>query len=226
MKLPCKRERRKRILIVDDHPIVRRGLIQLISQELDLEVAYEAEDGPGTMNLLRSELPDLAVIDLSLKHSCGMELIKQVHRCHPRLPILVVSMHDEVLYAERTLRAGAQGYVMKHEAAEAIVTAIRHILEGGIYVSDAMNERILLNAAARRPAASGSPIDRLSDRELEVLRLIGQGLPTKKIAQDLCVSAKTVETYRARIKEKLSLSSGSELVRFAVGWVLRPSNTN
>ena len=226
MKIPRKCERKKTILIVDDHPIIRRGLTQLINLEPDLEVAYEAEDGPGAMNLLRSKLPDLAVIDLSLKHSSGMELIKQIHRRYPHLAMLVVSLYDESLYAERTLRAGAQGYVMKQEADETIVTAIRRILEGGVYVSGAMSERILLSVAARRPSTGGSPIDRLSDRELDVLRLIGQGLPTKQIAQDLCVSVKTVETYRARIKEKLSLSSGSELVRFAVGWVVRPSDAN
>lgn len=212
---------KRRILIVDDHPIVRRGFGQLINHEPDMEICGEAEDIDGALDALPRLQPDLAIVDIMLKNASGLDLVRQIRHDHPAVSVLVVSMHDETVYAERALRVGARGYVMKQEADEVIVDAVRRILAGGIFVSSAINERIL-QRFADRPATEGiSPQELLTDRELQVFELIGQGNSTRRIAERTQISIKTVESYRARIKRKLGLDTGAELVQAAVEWNLR-----
>lgn len=208
---------KKRIYLVDDHPMVRERLAQMINHEPDLVVCGEAIDGPQAMEAVNSILPDLVVTDISLKASHGLELIKNIKAVQPGIPILVVSMHDESLYAERVLRAGAKGYITKQEATTKVLVAIRTVLGGQIYVSDQIIAR-LLNRTASGPAFGASPVEALADRELEVFQLIGRGMNTREISQELKIGAKTVETYRARIKEKLNIETGSELIREAIRW--------
>jgi len=210
---------RRKILIVDDHPIVRRGLTELINQEEDLLVSAQAEDAYQAMESIRAQEPDMAIVDIALKETSGMELIKDIKTQYPSLPVLILSMHDESLYAERALRAGAKGYIMKQQATEELITAIRKVLGGQVYVSDRMGAKILSKLAGGRPNATASAIDRLSDRELEVFRLIGHGHGTRQIAEKLHLSVKTIETYRAHIKEKLNLPNAAELLRHAIQWV-------
>ncbi len=210
---------KKRILIVDDHPIVRKGIRALLAQESDLEVYAEASDRGETLSAVRTERPDLVLLDISLEGSDGIEITKALRAEFGDLTILVVSMHDEALYAERALRAGAKGYIMKQEVADNIVKAIRQVLSGKIYVSDSVRQKVLRDLSDRRTDVKSSPIDRLSDRELEVFRRIGEGRGTRQIAEELKLSVKTIETYRAHIKEKLALGSASELSRSAVSWV-------
>ncbi|HOD49650.1 MAG TPA: response regulator transcription factor [Candidatus Hydrogenedentes bacterium] len=212
-----------RILVVDDHPIVRRGFAQLINHEPDISVCGEAEDLTQALHLLESLQPDLVIVDIVLKNANGLELLKRLPSLAPQTKALVVSMHDEQIYAERVLRAGARGYVMKQEADEVIVTAIRRVLEGGIYVSDQVNERILMSFAQNQARSETSAIEQLTDRELEVFELIGQGVSTRQIGERLSISVKTVETYRARIKEKLHLETGAELVQTSVEWAIKRS---
>ncbi len=209
------------ILIVDDHPIVRQGIALLINQQTDLEANCEAGSAEEALELLakRAAPLHLAIVDLSLGGMSGLELVKVLRSRYPELPILVMSMHDESLYAERVLRAGARGYIMKQEATEKIIAALRQILRGEIYVSDRMRNRMLERLIDNRGESSESPLASLSDRELDVLRLIGRGLSTGEIARDLCRSVKTIEAHRANIKEKLGLRGGAELVRFAIQWV-------
>lgn len=217
---PSADKRSKRIvLIVDDHPVVRQGLAQLISQEKDLEVRGYAEDAFQAMQAIKDVRPDMVVVDISLKDTSGMDLIKDMKIQYPDLPILILSMHDESLYAERALRAGAKGYIMKHEATERVITAIRRVLAGQIYVSDTMAAKMVSKLATGAAAQNISPVERLSDRELEVFRLIGEGHKTRDVADKLHLSVKTIETYRAHIKEKLGFKDGNELFRFAVEWV-------
>jgi DNA-binding NarL/FixJ family response regulator len=204
---------------VDDHPVVRQGLAQLINQEKDLEVRGYAEDAFGAMQAIKDVRPDMIIVDLSLKGASGMDLVKDIKIQYPNLPILILSMHDESLYAERALRAGAKGYIMKHEATERVVTAIRRVLAGQIYVSDTMAAKMVSKFATGAGQPSASPIECLSDRELEVFRLIGEGHKTRDVADKLHLSVKTIETYRAHIKEKLGFKDGNELFRFAVEWV-------
>ncbi len=208
-----------RVLIVDDHPIVRQGLRSLVDQEDDLSVCGEAGSAGEALKALSTLKPDLLLVDISLKGPDGLELTKSVRALQPDIPILIVSMHDESLYAERVLRAGANGYIMKEEVAQNVVTAVRKVLGGDIYISDRMRQKILRGVAGQRSQSAVSSIDRLSDRELEVFRSIGQGRGTRQIAEDLHLSVKTIETYRAHIKEKLGLSNATELVRQAVQWV-------
>ncbi|HEX4262954.1 MAG TPA: response regulator transcription factor [Verrucomicrobiae bacterium] len=208
----------KRILIVDDHPMMRQGLAQLIDNEPDLKVVAEADTGGQGLDIVVSQTLDMALIDISLPDKNGLELIKDIHTVKPELPILIVSMHDEALYAERVLRAGARGYIMKQEGGKKLLQAIRQILTGQIYVSEKMSARILETFSGRRSEGSSSPVARLSDREFEVFQLIGQGKGTKEIAQHLNLSVKTVEVHRAKIKEKLSLLTATDLVRYAVRW--------
>jgi len=208
------------IMVVDDHPIVRRGLAQLINQQGDLTVCCEAEDAQQALDLVGTCRPDSAIVDLSLRSSSGLDLVKSLHKQHPELPVLVVSMHEEELYAERALRAGARGYVMKREVDETVIKAIRRVLAGGIYASEKVAARILSSFATSQGQRAPLSVEGLSDRELAVFRLIGRGVKTGEIAEELRISVKTVETYRARIKSKLSLSSSSELTRFAVEWSL------
>jgi len=207
------------ILIVDDHPIVRHGLMQLIDQESDLHVCAEAESAQTALDAIDKHKPDIALVDLSIKGSNGIELIKSI-KAHHNVPVLVVSIHDEALYAERALRAGAKGYIMKQEATEKMLTAIRRVLSGEIYLSDKMGERLLQKYINGRETENfASPVSRLSDRELEVFRLIGQGRGTRQIAEELTLSIKTVESHRAHIKQKLKLKNAVELVHHAVQWV-------
>jgi len=199
--------------------MMREGLGQLIGQEPDLVVCGEAESAPEAVERIAVLKPDLAIVDISLKTGNGLELIKDVQVRNPTVAVLVISMHDESLYAERVLRAGGRGYVMKQEGGKKIMQAIRQVLSGQVYVSERMSARILENFSGRRGEAGGSPIERLTDRELEVFQLIGQGRGTRQIAQDLHLSVKTVEVHRLHIKEKLNLSDATALVRHAVRWV-------
>lgn len=215
-------ERKRRgILIVDDHPVLRHGISQLINNEEDLVVAGEAETAPGALDAMRTLRPDIALLDISLQGTNGIELIKLMRAEQPKLPILVLSMHDESLYALRALRAGARGYVMKGEAMDHVLTAIRKVLEGDIYVSPRFSERLVFKAIQSLEGGMGSPVDKLSDRELEVLQLLGKGFGTREIANELHLSIKTIETHRAHIKEKLGFKDAGEMVRFAIDWVTR-----
>lgn len=208
---------RKHIFLVDDHPLVREWLTHLINQQPDLLVRGEAESAPAALAALGTASADLAIVDLSLKDSGGLELIKSLQRLDPAVPVLVLSMHDEALYAERAFRAGARGYVNKRESAKKVVEAVRRVLEGKLYVGEKVAE--VLAGQTLRGATLGRPaVERLSDRELEVFQKLGLGLGTRQIAEELCVSIKTVQAYCARIKEKLNLGSATELLREAVRW--------
>jgi DNA-binding NarL/FixJ family response regulator len=208
----------KRVLIVDDHPMMRQGLAQLIDNEPDLKVVAEADTGGQGLDIVVAQKLDLALLDISLPDKNGLELIKDIRSVKADLPVLIVSMHDEALYAERVLRAGARGYIMKQEGGKKLLEAIRQVLGGQIYVSEKMSARILEAFSGRRPDQAASPVARLSDREFEVFQLIGQGKGTKEIAQHLNLSVKTVEVHRAKIKGKLSLVTATDLVRYAVRW--------
>lgn len=210
-----------RILIVDDHSIVRRGLIDVIQREPELTVCAEASTAQDALTAVRDLKPHLALIDLSLKEISGIELIKQMRAMHPDVAMLVLSMHDELVYAERVLRAGALGYVMKAEATEKLVKAIRTVLRGEIFVSDKMSYRILGRMLGTKADLQGSPLSALSDRELEVFEELGKGQGTRQIAQKMCVSIKTIESHRESIKSKLNLKSANELVHLATHWVMR-----
>jgi len=209
-----------RIFIVDDHSLVRAGLRQLIGDEPDLVVCGEAATMHEAQRMLEELSPDLSIIDISLPDNSGIDLIKRVHSNDPDARILVASMHDESLFAERALRAGAMGYINKQEAAGKVIDAIRQILKGKIYLSPTMTERFLRNMSHKRPESSESPIASLSDRELQIFELIGRGLKTGQIAEQLHLSVKTIETHRANIKKKLNLDSGNELVMCAMQWSL------
>jgi DNA-binding NarL/FixJ family response regulator len=206
----------KDILIVDDHPIVRQGIRSLLAEELDLAITAEAESAPEALEMLRKTKVDAAIIDITLKGTDGLELTKSIRSEFPSLPILIMSMHDESLYAERALRSGANGYIMKQEVADNVVTALRSVLGGRVYVSEDIRETLLGRLAGQPVDVEQSPIERLSDRELEVFRMIGQGMGTREIASQLNLSVKTIETYRAHIKEKLNIPNAIELVRQAV----------
>ena len=208
----------KRILIVDDHPILRRGMGTMISQQADFSVCAEADNAQAGLQAMREHSPDIALVDITLPGTDGLELIKLMLAEQPKLKILVVSMHDESLYALRSLRAGAKGYLMKSEALEQIVTALRKLLSGDIYVTPRFSERLVFKAIQSLDGGMGSPVDRLSDRELEVLRLLGKGLGTRDIARTLHLSVKTIETHRAHIKEKLGFKEAAEMIRFAIDW--------
>jgi len=207
-----------RVLLVDDHPVVREGLAESINRESDLTVCAQAEDHQGALRAIETAHPELVVVDLMLGQSSGMELIKDIHARWPRLFILVVSMHDETLYAERVLRAGAQGYITKQQATHDILFAIRRVIGGGIYLNERTASAVLARLAAKPQLASQSIPDLLADRELEVFELTGRGLSTREIAGQLRIDAKTVDTYRARIREKLNLKSSSELLQLAIRW--------
>ncbi|MGA2368622.1 MAG: response regulator transcription factor [Dehalococcoidia bacterium] len=210
---------RHRILIVDDHPIFRHGLIQLIEQEDDLEVCGEAENYHGAWEAIGNLKPDMIIVDITLKDLSGIDLIKEVHKQHKGIPMLVISMHDESLYAERAFRAGAKGYIMKQEASGLVVQAIHQVLRGGFYASGNVTERILARFIEGSKESAESPLKELTDREIEVFTLIGQGFSVSEIGQRLHVSVKTIGTYRERIKEKLKLKNATELLRYALNWV-------
>jgi DNA-binding NarL/FixJ family response regulator len=208
---------KRRILIVDDHPMMREGLAQLIDHEPDLAAESQADSAAQALQSIAASLPDLLLLDISLPDRSGLELIKDVQTLHPALPILVVSMHDESLYAERVLRAGGRGYIMKQEGGKMLMQAIRQVLDGRIYVSEKISAKILETFSGNR-ANSHSPVETLSDREFEVFQSLGQGQGTRQIAKHLHISIKTVEVHRANIRKKLELATGGELVRFAIRW--------
>ena len=209
----------KTIFIVDDHPLMRKGMALTLEAEQDLSVIGQAASAEEAVEMIDKLDPDLAIVDVSLPGMSGLELIKHLQALKPDLNILVVSRHDESLYAERAIRAGTRGYLMKLEAGEVIVKAVRHVLAGGIYVSDEIKERLLMGMMTGRKEMNQSPLEVLSDRELEVFELTGQGLGTREIAERLHLSVKTVESYRARIKNKLNLGTAAELMQHAVQWV-------
>ena len=210
--------RKRKVLIVDDHPIFRQGLADLVNQEKDLVVCGHADNAALAMQAATKLKPDMAIVDISLKETSGIELVKDMKAQYPDMPILIVSVHDESLYAERALRAGATGYVTKQEATAEVVKAIRKVLDGQVYVSAAVAERMVRRLVTGTAARGASPPECLSGRELEVFRLIGRGYGTRQIAENLKLSAKTIETYRANIKEKLSLENALELVKYAIQW--------
>ncbi len=211
--------RKYRVMVVDDHPIVRRGLGELVADEPDLEMCGEAEDVAGALQQLETNRPDIVIVDLTLKDGHGLELIQEIKSRNEHVKMLVSSMHDETLFAERALRAGAAGYISKQESPEKIIDAMRRVLRGEVYLSDRMANRLLHRIASGEPVEK-SPIESLSDRELEVFEMIGQGLSTKQIAGKLDLSHKTIETHREKIKAKLNLKNSTELSRHATQWVL------
>jgi DNA-binding NarL/FixJ family response regulator len=208
----------KRIMIVDDHPMMRAGVIQLIEKQPGMSVCGEAGSPAEAMELIANCRPDLILVDISMKGSSGLEFIKNVTAVHGHIPMLVVSMHDEKVYAERALRAGACGYIMKEESAEYLIIAIKRVLEGGVYLSKEMSTRLLKAIGNPQTRNTDSPLQKLTDREFEVFRLIGEGKTTEEIAQHLHISPKTVDVHRFQIKEKLRLTSSTALVHYAVRW--------
>jgi len=209
---------KQRILIVDDHPMMRQGLAQLINHQPDLVACGEADTAAQTLKLIAADKPNLVLAEISLPDRSGLELLSEIRARHPKLPVLVISMHDESLYAERVLRAGGRGYIMKREGGKMLMRAIRQVLGGRIYVSDKMTARILEIFSGHRTDLAQSPVERLSDREFEVFQMVGQGKGTREIAAHLHLSAKTVEVHRANIKRKLELKRGADLVRYAIRW--------
>jgi DNA-binding NarL/FixJ family response regulator len=210
--------RKSRVFIVDDHPLVREGLTNLVNGQDDLIVCGEAKDSPQAINGIVKARPDVALIDISLENESGFELVKQLRSQCPQVALIILSMHDETLYAERALRAGARGYVMKHETSKSVLASIRVVLGGGVYVSDRIVNRMALRLRSSRKPVASSPLERLSDRELEIFRLLGQGRTTSQIAGDLNLSLKTVQAYCARAKEKFGVTSLTELLRAAIQW--------
>lgn len=207
-----------KVLLVDDHPITRQGMKALVNQQPNLEVCGEADNAAYAIELVGRLQPDLAVVDIALKTTNGIELTKNIKVHAPNLPVLIVSMHDEGLYAERALRAGAMGYLMKQEASEKIIAAIQRLLQGEIYLSDKIKEKMLHRFVNKKGEGMVFSIDTLSDREMEVFQLIGNGYSTRQIAQKLNLSSKTIDSYREHLKLKLNLESGAELVRHAIQW--------
>lgn len=215
------KDSRAKILLVDDHAVVRYGIAQLINRQNDLVVCGEEEDASRALTAITTLKPDLVIADISLKDSSGLELMRNIKAQYPKLPVLVVSVHDESIYAEIAFRAGALGYLMKQEAVDKILTAIRRVLAGSIFVSDAQAARMLHQQVRGQGAIQESPVKSLSDRELEVFQLIGQWQKTKDIAAQLHLSIKTIEYYREQIKKKLNLKSAAELTHHATSWVQR-----
>ena len=212
--------KKKTVVLVDDHPLVRTGLAQLINRQDDLAVIGEADTASAAISAIDKLKPDLAVVDISLDDRNGIDLLKDLVVRAPKLNVLMLSMHPESLYAERALRAGAKGYIMKQEAPDKVLVALRRIVAGDVYVSDAIAAKMLKSMTDRRGSQPHeSPVERLSDRELEVFRYIGKGFGTREIAEKLFLSVKTVETHREHIKAKLKLANKGELLRYAVQWV-------
>ncbi|HEX3728407.1 MAG TPA: response regulator transcription factor [Opitutaceae bacterium] len=216
---PAELDKKIRVFVVDDHPITRRGIIALVTEDVNLVVCGEAESAPQALELIPKLNPDLAIIDISLASMNGIELMKNLKALLPKLPVLIMSMHDENLYAERALRAGARGYIMKQEASQKIVTAIHRVLSGELYLSDQMQEKMLKRIVDGRNEENVFSIDKLSDREMEVFQLIGNGFSTRQIAAQLNLSVKTIESYREHLKLKLMLDKGSDMTRYAIQWV-------
>jgi len=210
---PC-----KKILIVEDHPIFRMGLSELINREQDLEVCGYAMDVSTAWRMIEKNKPDMVITDISLENSDGLDLVKKINNHYKDLPVLILSMHDEFVYAERALRAGACGFIMKHEALEVVVEALRQAIDGKLYLSEKVKDHILSNYVVRSHSKSEQSLERLTDRELEVFRMIGQGYRTRDIADKLFLSVKTIGTYRERIKKKLNVKHANALVSYAVHW--------
>ena len=216
---PAPAAERRRILLVDDHPFMRAGLAQLIDRQADMMVCGEAGDPVAAFHALENTKPDLVLTDLTMPGRSGLEFIKDLRAAEPELAILVISMHDEVVYAERALRAGARGYIMKEAGGENLLAALRQVLRGQVYLSLRMSARILEGLAGARPRGSSSPIEKLTDREFEIFQLIGQGKSTRDVAAQLHLSPKTVDVHRSHLKEKLDLKDATALIRHAVRWV-------
>ena len=213
------KDKRARILLVDDHAVVRFGIAQLINRQNDLTVCGEEEEASKALDAIGRLKPDLVIADISLKESSGLELMRNIKAQYPKLPALVVSVHDETIYAEVAFRAGALGYLMKEEALDKVIAAIRRVLGGGIYVSDTLAAKMLQQQVRGQTDATVSPVKGLSDRELEVFQMIGQWKGTRQIADELHLSVKTIEYYREQIKKKLNLKSAAELTHYATAWV-------
>jgi len=211
-------KRKHRVFLVDDHPLVRDGLANLINRRDDLMVCGEAEDSTGATAGIAETEPHVALIDISLKNESGLDLVKKLSNQFPAVGLIILSMHDEALYAERALRAGARGYVMKRETTKSVIASIYRVVEGGVYVSQRVANSMARRLGLSRKKAASSPVERLSDRELEIFRLLGQGRTTSQIAADLCLSLKTVQAYCARAKEKFGISSLNDLLRAAIRW--------
>jgi DNA-binding NarL/FixJ family response regulator len=220
MSTPVLSPTKRKVLLVDDHPIVREGMALLINRQPDLAVCADAEESNAALEAIESMRPDVAIVDISLPGRDGLELLKMIRVKDPQMPVLILSMHGETTYAERALRAGANGYIMKQEATDKVLVAIRRILNREIYVSDQIANRVLHNLVGAQDHDRRSPLDALSDRELEVLRRMGEGQSTRQIAEELHLSVKTIETHQARAKEKLSLRTSRELVQYAIEYVL------
>lgn len=214
----AKPKNKSKVLLVDDHPIIRQGLSQMINHEPDLAVCGEAESVREALEVIASTGPDIVIVDISLKGSSGIDLIKDIKVRHPKLPALVLSMHDESLYAERVLRAGARGYIMKQDPSDKVLAGIRRVIAGHIYVSEAVSERLLTTLADGKTVANRTIVENLTDRELEVFRLIGQGHNRGQIADELNISVKTVEAHRANIIKKMKLKNSSDLLQQAIQW--------
>ena len=208
-----------RVFVVDDHPVVRQGLKLLINLEAGMAFCGEAEDAAGALTGIVAAEPDVAIIDLSLRDSSGLELVKDLRIRKPELPIIVLSIHDESLYAERVLRAGARGYLMKEEATSSIIAAIQRVLAGDLYLSDRMARKMLTKYVENPSGTGGTPLELLTDRELEIFECIGKGETTRQIGEKLCISVKTVEAHRENIKRKLNLGGATELLQHAIHWV-------
>jgi DNA-binding NarL/FixJ family response regulator len=216
-----KSERKRKVFLVDDHPIVRERLAELIAQEADLQVCGEAEDADTALKMIGALQPDIAIVDITLKDTYGIELIKNLKERESHIPVLVLSMHEESMYGERAIRAGAKGYLNKQEASKKVISAIRTILAGDIFVSEQMKSAMLQKMAGGQRPEGRAPTDVLSDRELEVFQLLGQGLGVRQIAEMLFVSVKTVEAHREHIKQKMNFKSSSELLRYAIQYTLK-----
>ena len=214
-----KKQPKTRILVADDHYVVRMGVTAIINHEPDMEVTGEADTAKDAIQLIRNTSPDLAIIDITLKESSGLELVKSIKALSIGVPVLVLSMHEESLYAERALRAGATGYITKHQAADEVLAAIRRVLAGEVYLSEKMTSGFLKSLTSAGVRSVSRAVDRLTDRELEVLDLIGRGQTTRQVADKLQLGVATVDTYRARIKEKMNFRNAAELLHFAIRWV-------
>jgi DNA-binding NarL/FixJ family response regulator len=211
-------KQKAKVFLVDDHPMVREWLATLINQQADLQVCGEAESAPKALQIIGSVEPDIAIVDISMEGGSGLELIKNVKASHPEVMMIVLSMHDEALYAERALRAGARGYIMKKEATKGVLQGIRCVLAGKLYLSDKLAITMAEKFVDGRPKAEASVIEKLSDRELEVFQLLGRGYSTRRIAEEMHVSFKTIQAFCARIKEKLQLTNATELLHEAIRW--------
>jgi len=214
-----KSSRKYKIFIVEDHPIFRDGISQLIDKEDDMFVTGGCETAQECLRYLKDNQPDLVIVDITLKDSCGIELTKEIKKTYPALPVLILSMHEELIFADRVLKAGARGYMTKREATGKVIDAIRRVLQGKIYICDTMIDHFLERSITGGQNFNSSPVEKLSEREFEVFNLIGKGMTNRNIAEVLSVSTNTISTYRERIKEKLNLQNNAELNRYAMQWI-------